>query len=82
VYDKDENDPIADGFYFTYAYPGFTGEELLEKMIYYGISAISLAITGSERLEGIRACVSLVQRDQFPDLEKRLKKFHQDNPIK
>jgi hypothetical protein len=33
-------------------------------------------------LEGIRACVSLVQRDQFPDLEKRLKKFHQDHPIK
>jgi aspartate/methionine/tyrosine aminotransferase len=82
VYDKDENDPIADGFYFTYAYPGFTGEKLLEEMIYYGISAISLAITGSERLEGIRACVSLVQRDQFPDLEKRLKKFHEDHPVK
>ena len=82
VYDKDENDPIADGFYFTYAYPGFSGEKLLEEMIYYGISAISLAITGSERLEGIRACVSLVQRDQFPDLEKRLKKFHEDHPVK
>ena len=82
VYDKDENDPIADGFYFTYAYPGFSGQKLLEEMIYYGISAISLAITGSERLEGIRACVSLVQKDQFPDLEKRLKKFHQDHPIK
>ncbi|MGB5288254.1 MAG: pyridoxal phosphate-dependent aminotransferase [Ignavibacteriaceae bacterium] len=82
VYDKDENDPIADGFYFTFAYPGFSGEKLLEEMIYYGISAISLAITGSERLEGIRACVSLVQRDQFPDLEKRLKKFHEDHPVK
>ena len=81
VYDKDENDPIADGFYFTYAYPNFSGEKLLEEMLYYGISAISLAITGSERLEGIRACVSLVQREQFPDLEKRLKKFHQDHPI-
>jgi aspartate/methionine/tyrosine aminotransferase len=82
VYDKDENDPIADGFYFTYAYPGFSGQKLLEEMIYYGISAISLAITGSERLEGIRACVSLVQRDQFSDLEKRLKKFHEDHPVK
>ena len=82
VYDKDENDPIADGFYFTYAYPKFSGEKLLEEMIYYGISAISLAITGSERLEGIRACVSLVQREQFPELEKRLNKFHQDHPIK
>jgi aspartate/methionine/tyrosine aminotransferase len=82
VYDKDENDPIADGFYFTFSYPGFSGEELLSELIYYGISAISLAITGSTRLEGIRACVSLVRRDQFPDLELRLKKFHQHHPIK
>jgi aspartate/methionine/tyrosine aminotransferase len=81
VYDKDENDPIADGFYFTYAYPNFSGEKLLEEMIYYGISAISLAITGSQKLEGIRACVSLVQREQFPVLEKRLKKFQEDHPV-
>jgi aspartate/methionine/tyrosine aminotransferase len=80
VYDKDEDVPLADGFYFTYSYPGFTGEELLEEMIYYGISAIALSITGSERLEGIRACVSLVQRAQFPDLEYRLKKFHEQHP--
>jgi aspartate/methionine/tyrosine aminotransferase len=77
VYDKDEDKPIADGFYFTISYPGFTGEELIEKFMYYGISAISLAITGSERLEGLRACVSLIQRSQFPDLEYRLKKFHE-----
>ncbi len=82
VYDKDEDKPIADGFYFTFAYPGFTGEELLNELVYYGISAISLAITGSERLEGIRACVSLVKREQFPDLERRLKQFRQDHPIK
>lgn len=81
VYDMDEDDPIADGFYFTYSYPNYSGEKLLEEMIYYGISAISLAITGSQRLEGIRACVSLVQRDQFPDLEKRLKKFNADHPV-
>lgn len=77
VYDKDEDKPIADGFYFTISYPGFTGEELIEEFMYYGISAISLAITGSERLEGLRACVSLIQRSQFPDLEYRLKKFHE-----
>ncbi len=81
VYDKDEDDLIADGFYFTFSYPGFTGEELLNEMVYYGISAISLAITGSERLEGIRACVSLVTREQFSDLEYRLKKFHEDHPL-
>ncbi|HRS53280.1 MAG TPA: pyridoxal phosphate-dependent aminotransferase [Bacteroidales bacterium] len=81
VYDKDIDIPIADGFYFTISYPGFTGEELLEEFLFYGISAISLSITGSDRNEGLRACVSLVDRKQFPDLEKRLKKFHNNYPI-
>ena len=67
VYDMDENEPIADGFYFTFSYPGFTGEQLLEELLYYGISAIALSITGSSRKEGMRACVSLVSREQFPD---------------
>jgi len=80
VYDKDEENPIADGFYFTISYPGFSGEELLEELLYYGISAIALSITGSTRHEGVRACVSLVQRSQFPDLEKRLKKFYEQHP--
>ena len=82
VYDKDEDEPIADGFYFTFSYPGYAGEELLNELLYYGVSAISLAITGSERLEGIRACVSLVRRDQFGDLEFRLKKFNEDHSKK
>lgn len=81
VYDKDEDQPLADGFFFTISYPGMTGEELIEKFVYYGISAISLAITGSERTEGLRACVSLVSRDQFPDLEYRLKKFHEHHAV-
>jgi len=79
VYDKDEDKELSDGFYFTISYPGFTGEQLLEEFLYYGISAISLAITGSERLEGLRACVSLINRNQFPDLEYRLKKFHENH---
>lgn len=76
VYDKDLKEPIADGFYFTIAYPGMNGHELLERLLYYGISAISLAITGSSK-EGLRACVSQVYRNQFEDLEYRLKKFHE-----
>ncbi len=82
VYKTDVDEPIADGFYFTIAYPGLTGEELMNELIYFGVSAISLAITGSERTEGIRACVSSVQRDQFPDLEYRLKKFYENHPVK
>ena len=77
VYDKDEDKPLADGFYFTISYPGLTGEELIEELIYYGISAISLKITGSERLEGIRACVSQTSESQFDDLAYRLKKFNE-----
>ena len=81
VYDKDEEDDIADGFFFTISYPGFSGVELLEELLYYGISAISLIITRSELNHGLRACVSLVKRSQFTVLEYRLKKFHEHHPI-
>jgi aspartate/methionine/tyrosine aminotransferase len=82
VYDKDEDELIADGFYFTVSYPGLTGNELIEHLIYYGISAISLNITGSDRHEGIRACVSQTSKDQFSDLEYRLKKFNEHHQQK
>ncbi len=82
VYNMDEDKPLADGFYFTISYPGFSGEDLIDELVFYGISAISLSITGSERTEGLRACVSQVQRSQFADLEARLKQFHLDHPIK
>lgn len=79
VYDHDDGEPIADGFYFTVAYPGYSGEELIEQLLYYGISAISLSNTGSLRTEGIRACVSLVADSQLPELEERLKLFDQNH---
>jgi len=82
VYNMDEDKPLADGFYFTISYPGFSGEDLIDELLFYGISAISLLITGSERTEGLRACVSQVQRSQFGDLEARLKQFHLDHPVK
>ncbi len=80
VYDQDEGQPIADGFYFTIAYEGFTGEELVEELLYYGISAISLITTGSDRHEGLRACVSLTGKERFPVLEQRLAQFAADHP--
>jgi aspartate/methionine/tyrosine aminotransferase len=80
VYDMDEEEPIADGFYFTISYPGFSGVELVEELLYYGISAISLTTTGSDRHEGLRACVSLTGKDRFNDLETRLKAFRMDHP--
>lgn len=81
TYDMDMDEPIADGFYFTVSYPGMTSNELLEELLYYGISAISLDITGSER-QGLRACVSMVPRTQFGDLETRVKRFFEDHRVK
>jgi aspartate/methionine/tyrosine aminotransferase len=81
VYDKDLEQPVADGFYFTIAYPGMQGAALLSELLHYGISAITLDTTGSERTEGLRACTSLISRAQFPVLEERLKRFHQDHPV-
>jgi len=80
-YDMDIDRPVADGFYFTISYPGMTGNELLEELLCYGISAISLEITGAERNDGLRACVSHVSRNQFGDLETRLKMFKEDHPV-
>jgi aspartate/methionine/tyrosine aminotransferase len=81
VYDSDIEQPVGDGFYFTIAYPGMKGSELLHKLLYYGISAISLSNTGSTK-EGLRACVSNVKREQFDDLKIRLQQFHSDYPVK
>ncbi len=81
VYDMDEDVPVGDGFYFTVAYPGYTGGELLERLLYYGISAISLEITGSLRKEGIRACVSQISLERMPMLGKRLKMFNDHHHI-
>jgi aspartate/methionine/tyrosine aminotransferase len=78
VYDKDEEKPIGDGFYFTITYPGFTGSQLMEELLYYGISAVTLDITGSTR-EGLRACVSQFNLNQTNDLQKRLRLFKENH---
>ncbi|HBB90854.1 MAG: aminotransferase [Bacteroidetes bacterium GWF2_49_14] len=78
VYDRDIDDPIADGFYFTVSYPGMTGSELLQNLLFYGVSAISLTICGSTRTEGLRACVSQIHAILFPVLEERLEQFNRD----
>lgn len=82
VYDHDDGEPIADGFYFTVAYDGYSGEDLVEQLLYYGISSISLSNTGSLRKEGIRACVSLVHDSQLPELEDRLNQFQSNHQNK
>ena len=76
VYDHDIDRPLADGFYFTIAHRAFDdGADLLRELLRYGISAITLEITGSCRTEGLRACVSKVSGKQFETLGERLRLF-------
>lgn len=78
VYDRDVEEKIGDGFFFTIGYPGLTSGELMRELLYYGISSITLNTTGSEQ-QGIRACTSRMSEDLFDVLEQRLKAFHADH---
>lgn len=75
VYDRDVDQQVGDGFFFTIGYHGLTSGELMRELIYYGISSITLTTTGSHR-EGIRACCSRMNsEDQFEMLDERLRAF-------
>ena len=78
VYDEDADwQAVGDGFFFTFGYKDWTGEKMVNKLIYYGISAISLASTGAQR-EGMRGCVSCIREDQYEQLDQRLALFNRD----
>ena len=79
VYDKDLDEPIADGFYFTIGYPGMTSGELAHELMYYGVSAICLITTGSHQ-EGLRVCTSFIKDHQYEQLEERMAIFEENNP--
>ena len=79
VYDKDLDEPIADGFYFTIGYPGMTSGQLALELMYYGVSAICLITCGSEQ-EGLRVCTSFIEDHQYDLLEERMKIFETNNP--
>ncbi len=79
VYDKDLDEPIADGFYFTIGYPGMTSGQLAKELMYYGVSAICLITCGSEQ-EGLRVCTSFIEEHQYAQLEERMKVFEKNNP--
>lgn len=78
VYDKDGEEQIGDGFYFTIGYPGMKGGELAKELLYYGISSLPLKGCGSKR-EGLRACVSQVSLDKMELLKERLDRFKRDH---
>jgi aspartate/methionine/tyrosine aminotransferase len=78
VYDKDLDKPVADGFYFTIGYPGFSGKELSKELLYYGVSTIALDSTGSTQ-QGLRICTSFVKDNQYDLLDERMSVFERNN---
>ena len=79
VYDKDLDEPVADGFYFTIGYKQMTSGELAKELMYYGVSAICLITTGSHQ-EGLRVCTSFIEDPQYAQLEERMAIFEKNNP--
>ncbi|MDD3108087.1 MAG: pyridoxal phosphate-dependent aminotransferase, partial [Alistipes sp.] len=78
VYDRDVEQKIGDGFFFTIGYPGMSSGALMREMLYYGISSITLTTTGSLQ-EGVRACTSRMTEGLFGVLEERLRAFKHDH---
>ncbi len=78
VYDKDLDEPIADGFYFTIGYKNMTSGQLAHELMYYGVSAICLVTTGSHQ-EGLRVCTSFIEDHQYSQLEERMAIFEANN---
>ncbi len=78
VYDKDLDEPIADGFYFTIGYKGMTSGQLALELMYYGVSAICLITTGSHQ-EGLRVCTSFIEDHQYQQLDERMAIFEKNN---
>lgn len=81
VYDKDLEEEVSDGFFFTIGRKGYTSDDLLAELIHYGVSAISLRTTGSEQ-QGIRVCTSMLREEHYPLLDQRLRIFNEKNPLK
>ena len=75
VYDKDMEQTISDGFFYTVGYRNLGNRELLAGLLRCGVIAIPLNTTGSGQ-SGIRVCVSRLLSDtDFELLDQHLKLF-------
>lgn len=75
VYDKDMEQTISDGFFYTVGYKNLGNRELLAALLRCGVIAIPLNTTGSGQ-SGIRVCVSrLLDDHDFELLDQHLKLF-------
>lgn len=75
LYNKDGEEELADGFYFTVTYPGIEDEELSLGLIKCGLGTVSLKIMGSKGKAGVRISVSMVDIKHFTILNERLAMF-------
>ena len=80
VYNRDVTQSVGDGFFFTIGYGDMTSGELMQELLYYGVSSISLSTTGSDQ-QGVRGCTSRMRDELYPVLQERMEKFHKDHPI-
>ena len=72
VYDKDIDQSIGDGFFYTVGYKDISNVDLLTMLMRCGINAIALNSTGSGK-QGIRVCVSqMLAEEDFTRLDERL----------
>ena len=77
VYDKDLDQEVSDGFFYTVGYKDMQGSDLLYDLMRCGISAITLTATRSKQ-QGIRVCVSMLNSDEdFIKLDERLGLFEE-----
>ena len=75
VYDKDMEQTISDGFFYTVGYKNLGNRELLAALLRCGVIAIPLNTTGSGQ-SGIRVCVSrLLDDNDFELPDQHLKLF-------
>ena len=75
VYDKDMEQTISDGFFYTVGYKNLNNRELLEALLRCGVIAIPINTTGSGQF-GIRVCVSrLLTEEDFARLDAHLAMF-------
>ena len=75
VYDKDGDEDVSDGFFYTVGYGDMTGAELVRELMLWGICSIALSLTGSVQ-NGVRICVSQLNTQRQLDLlSERLMHF-------
>lgn len=79
-YETDASGKIGDGFFFTLSYPGMDSAALVDELLAYGVSTVSLEKMGSRR-QGVRVCSSRIHSEQFGLLEERMAAFAAEHKL-